>query len=223
MNKDRSIVVVHGIKNTLDIMDELLKQRFPEYSVFHLYDQFLAWEPEFLGEFSRENLNRFFFLLKAAELTGAKAILLACSLPCLYADNFRPMIGVPVFAILDASVNIAAKQSGKVGFFSTSRGSSDTMLALLEKKENVKCEPVRAICTEALTAIRKGDLALNDKLVLEEAKKLKGMDLIILTQLSMSHLKDEIQNICGCSVLASEQPCLDELATFFNGGIHGIH
>jgi Asp/Glu/hydantoin racemase len=214
---EQSIVVIHGIKNTLDIMTELLTQRFPEYSVFHLYDQFLAQDPEIRGEFTKTNLNRFYFLLKSAELTGAKLILLACSLPCLYADTLRPLIGIPIFGILDASVNIAAEKNGKVGFLSTSRGSSETMMGLLQKKENVKCDVVRIICGEALRALRQGDSALHDKLILEEAVKLKGMDLIILTQLSMSHLKNDIQNICGCSVINSEQPCLDELSLFLNG------
>ena len=216
MGSENSIVVIHGIRNTLETMDELLKQRFPEYAVFHLYDQYLAWEPEYRKEFSQTNLNRFLLLLKSAELTGAKVILLACSVPCLYVDALRPLIKPPVFGILDATVNVVLKQGGnrKVGFFSTSRASSETLLALLQKKAGEKYEVERVICNEAFSALQRGDLGSHDRLILEEAEKLKGMDLVVLTQLSMSRLRDEIRSICGCPVINTEQPCLEELALF---------
>ena len=215
---ESNIVVIHGIRNTLETMDELLKQRFPKYAVFHLYDQYLAWEPEYQGEFSQSNLNRFYFLLKSAELTGAKVILLACSIPCLYADTLRPLIKPPVIGILDASVNIVAKQNGKVGLFSTSRGSSETMLGLLQKKTqgNAKCEVERVICNEAFKVLQQGNRDLHDSLILEEAKKLKGMDLVVLTQLSMARLKNDIQKVCECPVVDSALPCLDGLALFLD-------
>ena len=68
------------------------------------------------------------------------------------------------------------------------------------------------VCAEANAYMRTGNMEEHDRLVLEAAKSIKDTDLIILSQYSITHLKAQMENICGCKVIGSGEYCIQEIA-----------
>ena len=212
---EKSIVVLHGLHQTIKLIEPMLAETLPDVRVFHMVDQFLSWQPDYVGEFTAENSHRLYLLLKAAELTGADAILMVTSTPCLYADPFKSAISIPVIGILDAVVaRVAMMDVGKVGLFSTAPASSDTTLELL-RRYGAKMEIEQIICREAIEALRLGNQQLHDSLVIENAAHLRDFELIVLTQLSSNPLAQAFGEACGCPILLPSELCMEDLAKRF--------
>ena len=69
------------------------------------------------------------------------------------------------------------------------------------------------VCIEAFHALQKQDMDLHDRLVMQEAQKISGSDVIVLAQASTAHLQQKIEALCGVKTLASPELCVERIHT----------
>ena len=99
----KSIALIHTVKSVASGFDDSLRNYLGyEVKIHNLWDDFLANNPNEIGEFTIQNRNRLFCDMKAQELTGADIIVTTCSTLTPAVELIRPFIQVPVIAIDDA-------------------------------------------------------------------------------------------------------------------------
>jgi Asp/Glu/hydantoin racemase len=64
--------------------------------------------------------------------------------------------------------------------------------------------------------MKRGDMELHDKHVLQTIADTSGYDVIVLAQASMAHLADQGSKLSGIPVLGSVPSCQAAIATMLN-------
>ena len=99
----KSIALIHTVKSVADTFEAKLRAGVSQdIKVYNMLDEFLAKNPNEIGEFTIENRNRLLNDVKTAEMTGADVIVTTCSTLTPVIEMIRPFIKAPVIAIDDA-------------------------------------------------------------------------------------------------------------------------
>ena len=211
----KSIALIHTVKTVAVSFDETLKQYVgEEIRVHNLWDDFLANNPNEVGEFTIENRNRLFFDIKSAEMTGADLIVVTCSTLTPVVNMIRPFVRVPLIAIDDAMGRKAVTYGEKLLILATAGSTreplTDKLLAEAEKIGKQVRIDFRDNA-EAFQAMKAVQMDRHDALLLEMAKEISGYDCVVLAQASMAHLDKKIEEICKIPVLSSPTLCLEQV------------
>ncbi len=211
----KSIALIHTVKTVAVSFDETLKQYVgEEVKVHNLWDDFLANNPNEVGEFTIENRNRLFFDIKSAEMTGADMIVVTCSTLTPVVNMIRPFVSVPLIAIDDAMGRKAVTYGEKLLILATAGSTreplTDKLLAEAEKIGKQVRIDFRDNA-EAFQAMKAVQMDRHDALLLEMAKEISGYDCVVLAQASMAHLDKKIEEICKIPVLSSPTLCLEQV------------
>ena len=196
----KSIALIHTVKSVAAGFDDSLRNYLGyEVKIHNLWDDFLANNPNEVGEFTIQNRNRLLCDMKAQELTGADIIVTTCSTLTPAVELIRPFIRVPVIAIDDAMARRSVLYGKRIMVMATA--------------ESTVGPTVSKIKAEADKAGREADMDMkkHDMILREKARELKGYDCIVLAQASMAHLEDETASITGCPVLTSPRLCMEEI------------
>ena len=212
----KKVALIHTVKSVNDTFAARIAKKMPEVQTYNLLDDFLAIDANVRGEFTKENLNRLFYLIKSAEMTDAQLIVTTCSTLTPWVVKIRPFIQKPILAIDDAMSEQAVKLGKKITVLATAQS---TVLPTTEKLladaqiAGKEIEISSVVCTEAFRALQKPDMELHDRLVMQEAQKISGSDVIVLAQASMAHLQQKIETLCGIKTLASPELCVERIHT----------
>lgn len=216
----KRIALIHTVKSVLNSFEGLLREAMgDELLISNTLDDFLASDAAVRGEFSVDNQNRLFYLLKAEELTGADLIVVTCSTLTPTVTALRGLIKTPVIAIDDAMTRLAVQSGEKITIMATAQSTVEpTRQKLLHDAAQIdKVVSISVIVREeALTALKAGDSDTHDRLVKQAALDIKNQDVIILAQASMGHLEEDIKRICGCTVLSSPRLCVAQVKEFLS-------
>ena len=198
----KSIALIHTVKSVASGFDDSLRNYLGyEVKIHNLWDDFLANNPNEIGEFTIQNRNRLFCDMKAQELTGADIIVTTCSTLTPAVELIRPFIQVPVIAIDDAMARRSVLYGKRIMVMATAESTVGPTVS------KIKAEADKAGReTDISTCVKKHDMILREK-----AGELKGYDCIVLAQASMAHLEDETASITGCPVLTSPRLCMEEI------------
>lgn len=196
--------------------DERLRSKLgEEVKIYNIWDDFLAINPNEVGEFTIDNRNRLFFDIKNAELAGVDMIVTTCSTLTPVVEMIRPFIKVPVVAIDDEMARLAVTFGERVLILATAESTiapTSSKIAKEAEKAKVKIDLSTKVCKEAFLAMKTMDMEKHDKLLLEMAKDFKAYDCIVLAQASMAHLEKAIHEICACPVLSSPDLCIKQVS-----------
>lgn len=211
----KSIALIHTVKTVATSFDQTLKDYVgEEVKVHNLWDDFLANNPNEVGEFTIENRNRLFNDIKAAELTGADMIVVTCSTLTPTVNLIRPFIKVPLIAIDDAMGRKAVTYGDRI-LVLASAGSTEIPMRDKLNAEAAKLGKTIEIDfianAEAFKAMKAVQMDVHDAIFLEMAKGFSGYDCIVLAQASMAHLDKQIEEICKIPVLSSPTLCLEQV------------
>jgi Asp/Glu/hydantoin racemase len=195
-----------------------------EVKVNNILDDFLATDPADTGLFSKNNTDRLMHDLHNAELTGADLIVVTCSTLTPHIVKLRQSFSTPIVAIDDAMCQMAVKDSVRIAVLAT---AESTVIPTMEK---LKAEAVLQkhevvlssfCCPEALFALKAGNKEKHDKLVLEMARQVAGVDSIVLAQASMAHMQGSIEEKTGFKTYSSPLLCMQEVAAILEEE-HGL-
>lgn len=211
----KSIALIHTVQSVATAFGNTLQEYLDEeVKVHNLWDDFLANNPNEVGEFTIENRNRLFNDIKTAELTGADVIAVTCSTLTPIVKMIRPFVKVPLIAIDDAMAKKAVTFGSNIMILATAESTLQPTQDKLEEEAGllgIQLNIQRMAVMEAFKALKAVDMERHDAILKETAKLLAGYDCIVLAQASMAHLEDEISRITGCTVLSSPKLCMQQI------------
>lgn len=211
----KSIILIHTVQSlAVSFSKQLQNFLQEEVKIHNIWDDFLATNPNEIGEFSIENRNRLFHIIKAAELTHADIIVSTCSTLTPAIKLIRPFIKIPIIAIDDAITKKAAKDGNKILVLATAESAANATQEKIQEdasfiNKNIYLEAITL--TEAFQCLKNMDMKKHDEIIKNYATSIKGFDCIVLAQASMAHLEKDIADITNCSVLSSPMLCMQEI------------
>ncbi len=211
----KQIAIIHTVQSVADTFGASLREFLGgEVKVYNIWDDFLAINPNELGEFTVNNKNRLFADIRNAESTGADAIVISCSTLTPHLDHIRPFISVPVIAIDDAMTETAVSLGEKILVIATARstidGTTEKVYADAAKAEK-KVKVDQMVVSEAFEALKVNDLPRHDAILKDSVKSVSGYDCIVLAQASMAPCMEDIEKITGIRTLSSPKLCMERV------------
>lgn len=213
----RRIACIHTVYSVIDSFTAHLRQSIPgEFLIHTLYDDFLATDPAPAqsGTFTPINHQRLRLDMQTQALTGADLIVVTCSTLSPSVRQLRGEFNIPIIAIDDAMMKEAVARGNKIGLLATATStvSPSTSALYAAAREFGKAIEVQAACDEnAIQALKSGDSTTHDRIVLELAKSLKDVDVIVLAQASMAHMEQPVAQETGVLTLSSPSRCIAQV------------
>ena len=211
----KSIALIHTVKTVATTFDAQLKAFLDEEVKMHnLWDDFLANNPNEVGEFTIDNRNRLFNDIKAAEMTGCDMIVVTCSTLTPVVNMIRPFVKCPLIAIDDAMGRKAVTYGSRILVLATAGSTEVPMRDKLNAEARALGKEVEIdfmANAEAFKAMKAVEMDKHDALLLDMAKDISGYDCIVLAQASMAHLDAKIQALCNIPTLSSPGLCMEQI------------
>ena len=211
----KRVACIHTVYSVISDFTAQLRAAVGENVKIHtLYDDFLATDPADTGKFSSINHERLRLDMQAQALTGADILVVSCSTLSPSVRLLRSEFSVPVVAIDDAMVREAVEKGSRIGLLATANStvkpSHSALLAAA--KAAGKDVDIQILCNEnAIRALKSGDRATHDRMVLEMARQFEGRDVIVLAQASIAHMEQKVQEATGIPTLSSPSRCVAEI------------
>ena len=211
----KRVACIHTVYSVIaDFTSQLRSALGEDVKIHTLYDDFLATDPADTGKFSSINHDRLRLDMRAQAMTGADIIVVSCSTLSPSVRLLRPEFNVPVVAIDDAMVREAIARGSRIGLLATANSTvkpSHSALLAAAKAAGREVD-VQIICDEdAIRALKAGDKAKHDRMVLEMAKRFTDRDVIVLAQASMAHMEEAVAEQTGIVTLSSPARCIAEI------------
>jgi Asp/Glu/hydantoin racemase len=152
--------------------------------------------------------------MQAQALTGADIIVVTCSTLSPSVRLLRGEFNVPVVAIDDAMVNEAVGIGTKIGLMATAKSTVAPSTSAIEAAAEAAGKEIdlKVLYNEdAILALKSGDQATHDRLVLEMADQLKDRDVIVLAQASTAYMEQAVAERSGVTTLSSPKRCIEQL------------
>ena len=216
----KRVALLHTVPSVYASFGPELKKEIPDVEIFNTVDEFLAADTNKRGELNKNNLSRFFQIIKAMEEESPDAIVVTCSTIAPWVKDFRAFVNCSLIAIDDGMIRKAVRIGKKIMVLATAPGTiKPTISKVMDSARDAGIEGVEVssvFVPEAYTALNAGNREEHDRLLKERAEKIKGYDVIILAQASMAHLEKEIEKITGCQTLSSPRLCIQQVKETLN-------
>ena len=211
----KSIALIHTVKTVANSFEQKLKDYVGEpVKIHNLWDDFLANNPNEIGEFTIENRCRLYNDIKSAEMTGADMIVVTCSTLTPVVNMIRPFVRVPLIAIDDAMGRKAVTCGERILVLATAGSTEGPMREKLNAEAAKLGKSIQIdfqANAEAFQAMKAVQMERHDAILLDMAKNTSGYDCVVLAQASMAHLDQKIEAICKIPVLSSPGLCMEQV------------
>ncbi|MBQ7679909.1 MAG: aspartate/glutamate racemase family protein [Butyrivibrio sp.] len=215
----KSIACIHTVYSVIEDFTNRLRV-LGDVKIHTIYDDFLVTDPAETGKFSSVNHQRLRLDMQAAALTGADIIVVSCSTLSPSVRLLRPEFNVPVVAIDDAMVREAVQKGTKIGLLATANSTvKPSHSALLAAAQAAgKDVDIRILCNEeAIRALKGGNRAKHDELILEMAAQMKDRDVLVLAQASMALMEAKVAEATGIPTISSPDRCIEQIREILEG------
>lgn len=217
----KRIACIHTVYSVIDSFTRQLREGIPgDYKIHTLYDDFLATDPADTGKFSSINHQRLRLDMQACALTGADVIVVSCSTLSPSVRLLRGEFNVPVVAIDDGMVQDAVACGRRIGLLATANSTVKPSASALRAAAEAAGKEIdlQILCNEAaINALKAGDQATHDRLVLEMADQLQPCDVIVLAQASMAHMEEAVAAHTGLPAFSSPRRCVAQVRSILEG------
>jgi Asp/Glu/hydantoin racemase len=213
------VALIHTVPTVYATFGKRVMESIPSVRVTNMVDEFLASDPSEKGAFTTTNLRRLHRIVRAAEETGADAIVITCSTLSPHVETVRPFVCVPLVTIDGNMLRTAVRMGESIGVLATAESTLGPTTSGLRREAawtNKEITISEVLSPKAYEAIKVRDQETHDREVLARASDLLDVDIIILAQASMAHLEDSVKNITGVPVLSSPRLCIAEIAAELN-------
>ena len=211
----KSIALIHTVKTVANSFEQKLKDYVGEpVKIHNLWDDFLANNPNEIGEFTIENRCRLYNDIKSAEMTGADMIVVTCSTLTPVVNMIRPFVRVPLIVIDDAMGRKAVTYGDRILVLATAGSTEGPMREKLNAEAAKLGKSIQIdfqANAEAFQAMKAVQMERHDAILLDMAKNISGYDCVVLAQASMAHLDQKIEAICKIPVLSSPGLCMEQV------------
>jgi hypothetical protein len=208
------IALIHATRLSMAPIEQAFAARWPEAGRFHLLEEALSADRVHAPAGAAPMAERFLALSRYAQMAGADAILYTCSAFGAEIEAARRAVPLPTLkpneAMLEEALAIGT-HIGLVATFEPSLGSIGAELRALAHARGVaiRVEPVFA--PDAMAALGHGDAAAHDRAIVEAARRLGAVDVVVLAQFSMARARAAVADVLAVPVLTSPDSAVDAL------------
>lgn len=164
----KRIALIHTVGSVYASFETQLRSVLGEEVLIHnILDDFLATNPIEVGSFTKTNVERLRCDIQSAVLTGCDVVVTSCSTLSPAVERLKGEFSTPIITIDDAMANKAVEAGSSLVVLATAHSTVEPTLEKLRRtaKEQGKAISVEAfVCTEAITALRRGDKEEHDRL-----------------------------------------------------------
>lgn len=214
------IAFLHTVGFLVERFRTLMRDAHPEVDSFHILNEGLLQDLLRHGASPAITRRIVAQALLAAE-AGADLVVFTCSSTSPAVDLARRMTEVPILKIDDPMAARAVAIGGRIGLVCTARSTVPASEGLIrahaaEAGRAVEIETI--LLDDAYAALMAGDRDRHDAMVTAEARALAGrVDVLVLAQASLAHLRDGLASDGGTPVLASPPLLMEEIGRRVRG------
>jgi aspartate/glutamate racemase len=200
------IAMLHTVPSLAAPLAELAADVRPDAHVVHFVDESLLQDTIAAGGPPPHVLRRLVSYAAFAKESGARTLLVTCSSIGEAAERARPFAELPILRIDDPMAEQAVEAGPRIGVLATlgtTLGPTTRAVQRAAARRRLTREVVPHLCEGAFEALRGGDAAGHDALVLAGLGELAAkVDVVVLAQASMARI---------VTAAAAEVPVLSSL------------
>jgi Asp/Glu/hydantoin racemase len=198
---------IHTTSFLVAEIQETISEILAGHEVGHITDDGLLTELRRAGGLTSNVARKICgYALNAAD-AGADAIMICCSTASKAAVHVQPFVSVPIFSVDEPMAEEAVRTGTAIGVLATLPTTIKPTCDLLRRKAAAvgrQIAPHPTLCDKAFDALRHGDRAQHDALLLEEVRRSAATnDVVLLAQVSMARLLPRVGADVRVPVLAS--------------------
>jgi hypothetical protein len=209
------IAFIHTVGFLTEEFRKLMRAGLPGVDCFHILNESLL-QDLLRGAPPATVYRRVTEQVLLAADAQADLIVVTCSSTSPGVDIARRLVHQPVLKIDDPMAAEAVRAGPRIGLLCTATSTVEPSTALLhshalEQERAITVHP--HVNAEAYAALMAGDRLRHDLLVRQSAAELAAeVDVLVLAQASLAHLRDLLEEELPCPVLASPPLLMGDLA-----------
>lgn len=217
----KQIILLHTVQTMYLRFEKRLRESLKEeVKIDNILDTFFSSNPNEIGYFSTENLNRLYHTIKSAELANPVCIPVVCSSLSPYVEKLDGLFSVPVLQIDKRLGAEAIARGDKIMVLASAPSAVKATVGLIERAaeqdgRRVDIDSVYDI--RAFHGMMSGDMAAHDQVILEMAQGIKGKDVIVFAQGSIEHMQSQVEAITGIPVVTAPQLLIEDIKAIVEG------
>ncbi len=193
----KRVALIHTLAAQAAAFKPLWDELRPGVDTFNVIDESLLQDTIKAGAFTPAVARRFCALAVGAQESGADAILLTCSSISPCADLARQMVSIPVLKVDEAMADAAVERGKVIGVIATlptTLGPTSDLVKAGAALQHTEVRSTTRLCPGAFDALKAGNAATHDQIVLKELKTLMTeVDVVVLAQASMARVLDQLK------------------------------
>ncbi len=190
----RKVGMVHAGSSNVPLFNELTSEIMPGVEIVHLVDEGLLSMAE--EQFHRHVVRRLKMLASFAEESGAEVVLLTCTAFGRLVDEIKETVNIPVMSVLEIMVDEAMGVSDHIGILGSHPGALASASQIIPEQAKLggkKTKVKTLLCPGAFDALRRGDLATHDRIVIEHLHQLMDeVKVIVIPQPSIEKAVEKV-------------------------------
>lgn len=182
------IFLIHATPVAVDPINAAFARLWPAPALCNLLDDSLATDLAREGGLSAAMMKRFADLSAYAIGNGADAIMFTCSAFGPAIEAARQGVAIPVLKPNEAMIDVAlakGRRLGLVASFAASLPSIEEEMRAAARALGIDINIELRLAAGAMEALKAGDKATHDGLVVEAVKTLQDCDVVCFSQFSM--------------------------------------
>lgn len=209
------IAFVHTVGFLVEDFRTRMRVEIPTADCFHILNESLL-QDLLRGAPQPLVYRRVVDQIVLAAQTQPDLIVVTCSSTSPAVDIARRLVQQPILKIDDPMMAEAARNGPRIGLLCTASSTVEPSSALLrahaaEQGRDITIKTV--LRPEAYQALMAGDRAQHDAILHEAATEIAShVDVLVLAQASLAHLRDGLAAELKCPVLASPPLLMQEIA-----------
>lgn len=204
----KSILLIHTVPMTIETIGRYIYEKNQKIMLENFLDEHIL----FLLKSNREKeaIERLIKILDLAREAKKDKIMIVCSSLGTLLKKIEK--NEDVLLIDEKMLEQASKNSNILVVATAKTTLEPTVNRILEKRKDVKIETL--FVEDAINEYKLGNRKKHDEYILDSIKekvKEKRYDVVVLSQVSMGHLKMELENYIDTNVLNSIDSLLDNI------------
>ena len=199
--------------NVETMMKDMFAEIMPDVRLINIVDDSLLPDVMNSGVIADDVQKRMSAYVKAAEETGADAVLSLCSSLGPSIDSTRETVAIPVIKIDDPMTMKAVELGQNIGVMATVPTTLGPTIDLIKQNAAAMVKDVQIydrLVEGAFQILMGGDKDKHDQMVIDAAHALaEHVDIIVFAQASMTRLAPSVEDVTGLKVLTSPRLAIE--------------
>jgi Asp/Glu/Hydantoin racemase len=209
---DSKISLIHATSLAMEPVAQAFQRLWPQARRMNVLDDSLSKDLAAAGSLTPAMRARILGLARYAQACGSQGILFTCSAFGPAIDEAASTLGLPILkpneAMFQEAFALCAEpgRKSRIGLLTTfapATASMRTELLEAAQRQGLSIQIEAACACGAMDALRGGDVATHDRLVLDQAIRLAACDLVMLGQFSIARVQAAVAEAIGKPVLSS--------------------